>query len=93
MLGFGTAAFGTGFVILSDPDFDLFEDDLTGVAILVVGGGLLYLSSIPVFISASRNKKRGMDALTYIKIQEIPHGPGNSPMHTVIPAVAVKVRF
>jgi len=92
LLGLGVACIGTSILIASEPDYFL-DSDITGFAITFLGGSILTLTSIPVFISSGNNKRRGMNALTYIKIEEVPLGHGITPMHTVMPAVAVKVRF
>ena len=91
LLGLGVTGIGASVLIASSSDF--LESDGAGLGILFIGGSLLTLTSIPVFIASGKNKRRAMEALTYIKIEQVPSGLGYTPKQIAIPAVAVNVRF
>ena len=40
--------------------------------VLVIGGGLFVLGSIPLFIASGRNKRKAMNATTLFKMETIP---------------------
>lgn len=90
-VGTGTVLLGTGYLVALTAAAD--DGDPTFGLVIFGAGALMELISIPLFISSGNNKRRGMKALTYIKIEQGPSGPGYIPMQTTMPAVAVKVRF
>ncbi len=46
---------------------------------VVIGGAGLMLGSIPFFISAGKNRRRAMNAATFLEIRQFPPGPTNEP--------------
>jgi hypothetical protein len=90
-VGTGTVLLGTGYLVALTAAVD--DGDPTGGLILFGAGALMDLISIPLFISSGKNKRRAKEALTYIKIEQGPSGPGYTTLQTAMPAVAVKVKF
>ncbi|MEI9909938.1 MAG: hypothetical protein WDO71_09860 [Bacteroidota bacterium] len=88
LLGGGVALIGSGFLI-GDRKESSFDDAGTGV---VMGGiGLLAtIGSIPLFIASAKNKKRGMAASAYLKMEDALGIHGYSMIHTSFPSLSVK---
>lgn len=63
--------------------------DATG-PILVIGG-VCVLSSIPLFIASSKNKKRAMNASAHLNFQRISNYPVKSAGY--VPAFSLKLNF
>ena len=63
LLGAGAAVLA--ITAVSDADFDILP-------ILVIGGGAAVLGSIPLFISARKNKKKGLAMTANLEIQRSP---------------------
>lgn len=93
--GFNLLGFGAGFLIIggvlslttNDP---LEESSIVG-AIMIVGGGLTALASIPFFISSRNNLKKANSMSLGIKlITTDPLGMYNSHL-SYVPAVSIKI--
>jgi uncharacterized membrane protein len=92
LLGTGTVVMGTGLILLGS-SIDPFGETAAIGAFAFLTGGLMDVISIPFFISAGSNKRKSMEALTYIKLDAVPPELRNIAGYPVIPAAAVKVRF
>ncbi len=92
LLGTGTVAIGTGMAIAYNPYGELDDGVYSGLFIML-GGLIMDVISIPFFISASSNKRKGMDALTFIKLETSPPELRNISGYPVLPTASVKVRF
>jgi hypothetical protein len=93
--GFNLLGFGAGFMVIggilslttNDP---LKESSIVG-AIMVVGGGLAALASIPFFISSGNNLKKANSMSLGLKmIRTAPGGIYNSHL-SYVPSVSIKI--
>lgn len=50
--------------------------DLGMAGVLVIGGGVAIVSSIPLFIAAGKNKKKGMNMSFRLQEIQLPHSSG-----------------
>jgi hypothetical protein len=89
LLGGGTVLIGTGFLI-GDRKESSFDDAATGVVIAGIGA-LSMIGSIPLFIASAKNKKRGMAASAYLKMEDISAIRQYSMVHSSLPAIAIKI--
>ena len=64
---------------------------LDAVGAIVVVGGVCVLTSIPLFIAASRNKKRANSASALFDLQRIRITPNAG--YSYVPALTVKLKF
>jgi hypothetical protein len=61
LLGMGTAAFAIPIIIYaSDPEFDPTEISSPVGPLSILIGAVMIVSSVPIFISAGNNKRKGM---------------------------------
>lgn len=81
-LGIGVACLATAAP--GDVTFDVLP-------VLVIGGGGLVLGSIPLFIAASRNKRKAKTASAFLKMETAPVIQGSEAFTRSIPVVAVKI--
>jgi hypothetical protein len=93
--GFNLLGFGAGFMviggILSLTTNDPLEESSTVGAIMVVGGGLTALASIPFFISSGNNLKKANSMSLGLKmIRTDPGGIYNSHL-SYVPSVSIKI--
>ena len=58
--------------------------------VLVIGGGLFVLGSIPLFIASGRNKRKAMNATTLFKMETIPTLPQTGINFHSYPAISVR---
>ena len=95
LFGFGTGMMGIGVLIAATPSSD-YGDEIgsafSGV-LLVTGGIILDLVSVPFFVGASNNRKHAKEVSTSLKLEELPTVVGNSVGQTAVPSVAVTYRF
>lgn len=95
LFGVGTAAIGGGIAISAGSQDDVSQT-LNTVFIgapLVLLGLTLDVISIPVFVSAGKNKKRAMEAVTTIKFEDVPSWSGGAIRQTNVPTLSIQVRF
>ena len=81
LLGIG----GTTLALVSNgkTSFDILP-------VLVIGGGLFVLGSIPLFIASGRNKRKAMNATTLFKMETIPTLPQTRISFHSYPAISVR---
>src|SRR6188508_2002901 len=85
LLGGGTALIGVGFLI-GDSKNSTFDDAATGAVL----GGIGFLSaigSIPLFIASGKNKRKAMQATTFIKMENVRMIPNQSLVQTSYPSI------
>lgn len=70
LLAGGTALIGVGLLIGNGKESS-FDDASTGGIIAIVGG-VAILSSIPLFLASTRNKKKGMGTSLNFQIEKTP---------------------
>lgn len=94
LLGGGAAAVGLGAVLFDDNFVVLGDGDdgaVTGSVIMMVGGSLAMLGSIPFFISSANNKQKAIQLDAGFKMEGVPKN-----MFTRLsyyPSVGVKVKL
>ena len=91
LLGGGVALIGTGFLI-GDSKNSTFDDAATG-AVLGGVGFLSTMGSIPLFIASGKNKKRAMNATTFIKMEDTRIVQNQSFVQTSYPAIALEIKL
>jgi hypothetical protein len=91
LLGGGTVLMGAAFLI-GDRKQSSFSDAGTGVVIGGIGF-LAALGSIPIFIASGRNKRKGMAASAFFKMEPTPVIHGYSMVHTYNPALSVTINL
>ena len=95
LLGVGTASIGAGWLLATSlsgsPERD-FEEGYYG-ALLFTGGVLVDLVSIPFFTASTRNKGRAMQAVTSVKMEDVPSWSGGAVRQSNVPTLAIQVRF
>lgn len=62
----------------------------TGTTLFVIGG-ISALGSIPFFIASAKNKKRGMAASAFLKMENVSAVRGYSMIHIPFPTIAIKL--
>jgi hypothetical protein len=94
LLGGGAVAVTLGAIIF-DNNFEVLgeTDDAAVVAgaVLMVGGGLSMLGSIPLFISAANNKEKSLSINGGIKIERTPTILPNQSFARNYPALSVRL--
>jgi len=91
LLGGGTVLIGTGFLIGDQKDASF---GAAGAGVVLGGIGFLAtIGSIPLFIASSKNKRRGMEASAYLKVEDVSIIHEYSKIHTFFPAFAVKINL
>ena len=91
LLGGGTALIGLGFLI-GDSKNSTFDDAATGAVL----GGIGFLSaigSIPLFIASGKNKRKAMQATTFIKMENVRMIPNQSLVQTSYPSIALRIKL
>jgi len=91
LLGGGTALIGIGFLI-GDSKNSTFDDAATGAVL----GGIGFLSaigSIPLFIASAKNKRKAMQATTFIKMENVRMIPNQSLVQTSYPSIALRIKL
>ena len=91
LLGGGTALIGVGFLI-GDNKNSTFDDAATGAVL----GGIGFLSavgSIPLFIASGKNKRKAMQATTFIKMEDARMIHNQSLVQTSYPVIALKIKL
>ncbi len=81
-LGIGVACLVS--VAPGDVTFDILP-------VLVIGGGALMVSSIPLFIAASRNKRKSKTTSAFFKMETAPVMRQSGTFSRSFPAVSVKI--
>ncbi len=95
MFGVGTAAMVGGLVVSAGSKDDFFEElnaGLIGTSLLLLGLTLDVIS-IPIFISADKNRKRAMEAVSTIKFEDVPSWSGGAISQSNVPTLSIQVRF
>ena len=91
----GTTVIGSGLLIgTSDPGG--VQEDWGGAifgASLILVGGVVDLISIPFFLESSKNKRRGIEAVTSLKLQEVSPLVRANIKQANIPELSLKLRF
>ena len=95
LFGIGTTAIVGGIAVSTGSQDDLTRTLNTAFvgAPLILLGLTLDVISIPVFVSAGKNKKRAMEAVTTIKFEEVPSWSGGAMTQSNVPTLSVQVRF
>ena len=95
LFGVGTTAIVGGIAVSSGGQDELTTTLNTAFigAPLMLLGLTLDVISIPLFVSADKNKKRAMEASTSIKFEEVPSWSGGAIRQSTVPTLAIKVRF
>lgn len=95
LFGVGTTAIVGGIAVSTGSQDDLSRTLNTAFvgAPLMLLGLTLEVISIPVFVSAGKNKKRAMEAVTTIKFEEVPSWSGGAVRQSNVPTVSMQVRF
>ena len=95
LFGLGTTAIVGGIAVSngSQDDFSKALNTAFVGAPLMLLGLTLDVISIPVFVSADKNKKRAMEASTSIKFEEVPSWSGGAIRQSNVPTLAIQVRF
>jgi len=91
LLGGGVALIGAGFLI-GDSKNSTFDDAATGAVL----GGIGFLSaigSIPLFIASGKNKRKAMQATTFIKMENVRTIPSQSLVQTSYPSIALRIKL
>jgi len=91
LLGGGIVLMGSGFLI-GDRKESSFSDAGTGVVIGGIGF-LATIGSIPLFITSSKNKRRGMNATANLIMEDLSGGRKYSLYHSSYPALTVKLKL
>jgi len=91
LLGGGVALIGTGFLV-GDGKNASFDDAATG-AVLAGIGVLSTIGSIPLFIASGKNKRRAMQATTFIKMENATMIQNQSFAQTSYPAITLKIKL
>jgi len=91
LLGGGVALIGTGFLV-GDRKEASFDDAATG-AVLAGIGVLSTIGSIPLFIASGKNKRKAMQATTFIKMEDTRMVHNHSFVQTSYPAIALKIKL
>lgn len=95
LFGFGTGMIGGGVLIAATPSSDYdqeLESAFSGI-LLITGGVILDLVSIPFFVGASNNRHHAKEVTTSLKLEELPPVVGNSVWQIAVPTLAVQYRF
>jgi len=89
LLGVGAAAFAIPVIIYaSDPHLDLSEiESPVGPLSILLGAGLM-VTSVPIFIAAGNNKRKGM-SLSF-KNETAPHIQSGIILSKSVPALSLK---
>ena len=93
-LGLGTGSIVAGSIIGSDKTSSgggLFYDNAGPSALLILGGALFAAGSIPMFISAGKNKHKAMDMS--FRFQHIPQLQNTAKINQPIPSINLKIRL
>lgn len=95
LFGVGTTAIVGGIAVSSGGQDELTTTLNTAFigAPLMLLGLTLDVISIPLFVSADKNKKRAMEASTSIKFEEVPSWSGSAVRQSNVPTLAIQVRF
>ncbi len=95
LFGVGTTAIVGGIAVSSGGQDELTTTLNTAFigAPLMLLGLTLDVISIPLFVSADKNKKRAMEASTSIKFEEVPSWSGGAIRQSTVPTLAIQVRF
>ena len=91
LLGGGVALISAGFLI-GDSKNSTFDDAATGAVL----GGIGFLSaigSIPLFIASAKNKRKAMQATTFIKMENVRMIPNQSLVQTSYPSIALRIKL
>ncbi|MBL7730141.1 MAG: hypothetical protein JNM88_03110 [Chitinophagaceae bacterium] len=80
---------GTGVTCLLVAAPGKVDLDLAGI--LIAGGGLSIVGSIPLFIASAKNKKRAMAATAFLDLQKLQPIAGRKQVY--IPGITVRVGF
>lgn len=95
LFGLGTTAIVGGIAVSTGSQDDVSRALNTAFvgAPLMLLGLTLDVISIPVFVSASKNKRRAMEATTSLKFEDVPSWNGVSSYRSSVPALSVRVIF
>ncbi len=66
--------------------------EFDSLPVLVIGGALATLTSIPLFIAAGRNKRKARNAVAGLKLESAPSIQNNFVLHSY-PAISVKINL
>jgi len=91
LFGGGLALIGTGFLV-GDGKEASFDDAATG-AVLAGIGVLSTIGSIPLFIASGKNKRKAMQAITFIKMEDARMIHNQSFIQTSYPVIALKIKL
>ena len=91
LFGGGLALIGTGFLV-GDGKEASFDDAATG-AVLAGIGVLSTIGSIPLFIASGKNKRKAMQATTFIKMEDARMIHNQSFIQTSYPVIALKIKL
>jgi hypothetical protein len=69
------------------------SNDYTAEYILLIGGTIVALSSIPLFIASNKNKRLGISLKTAIKMEDINTVYRYSLVHRYYPALSLKINL
>jgi hypothetical protein len=61
--------------------------------VLVIGGAVAVLTSIPLFIGAAKNKRKARNASAFLKIESRPAIQNTFIASTYYPAVSLRINF
>ncbi len=95
LFGVGTTAIVGGIAVSSGGQDELTTTLNTAFigAPLMLLGLTLDVISIPLFVSADKNKKRAMEASTSIKFEDVPSWSGSAVRQSNVPTLSLQVRF
>ena len=91
LLGGGAALVGTGLLI-GDSKNSTFDDALTGAGLAGIGI-LSTIGSIPLFFASGKNKRKAMQATTFIKMEDARMIHNQSFVQTSYPVIALKIKL
>jgi len=91
LLGGGTALIVTGFIV-GNSENSTFDDAAMGATLAGVGV-LSALGSIPLFVASGKNKRKGLQASTFIKMQKAIRFEKSSFVQTSYPALSLKINL
>jgi hypothetical protein len=82
----GAGATALAIASKGNVDFDILP-------VLVIGGGIAVLTSIPLFIGAAKNKRKARNASAFLKIQSLEAIQHTFVAGTYYPAVSLKINL
>ena len=66
---------------------------LSTASVLIIGGGAAAIVSIPLFISAKKNKRKAMSMSASIDAKKIPNVSSSGILYNRYPAISLKIKL